>query len=100
MPGVPELNAVLHMGFHKSKIEGENHFPCPAGHCSFDAAQDAADFLGCMCTLPAHVHQYPKSFSTWLLSIHSSLSVLIQRGWYGTLHLALFNFMKFAQAHL
>lgn len=41
MVGVPELNAVLQGGSHKSAIEGKNHLPQPsffdAGNRSFDA---------------------------------------------------------------
>ncbi|KAK4827563.1 hypothetical protein QYF61_019187 [Mycteria americana] len=51
----PELHAVLQMGSHKSGVEGQNHLPQPAGHASFDAAQDTVGFLGCKCTLPGHV---------------------------------------------
>lgn len=29
--GTPEPDAVLQMGTHQSRAEGENHFPCPAG---------------------------------------------------------------------
>ncbi|KAK4817066.1 hypothetical protein QYF61_027095 [Mycteria americana] len=60
----PELDAVLQVGSRQSKVEGQSHLPGPAGHASFDAAQDMAAFLGCECTLPAHVqlftHQYPQ----------------------------------------
>ena len=36
----PELDAVLQMGSHENEVQGENHLPQPAGHNSFDAAQD------------------------------------------------------------
>ncbi|GAB0180669.1 cAMP-dependent protein kinase inhibitor alpha [Grus japonensis] len=59
----PELDVVLQVGSHESRIEGQNHLPRPAGHASFHAAQDTIGFLGCKCTLPAHVqlfvYQYP-----------------------------------------
>ena len=62
--GTPELDAVLQGGSHESGIEGENPLPRPAGHASFDAAQDTVGFLGCKRTLPAHVelliNQYPQ----------------------------------------
>lgn len=38
--------------------EGPNHFPQPAGHASFDAAQDVLGFLGCKGTWPAHVELF------------------------------------------
>ncbi|KAK4822933.1 hypothetical protein QYF61_023433 [Mycteria americana] len=60
----PELDAVLQVGSHQSRAEGQNHLPRPAGHASFDAAQDTVGLLGCECTLMAHVqlftHQYPQ----------------------------------------
>ncbi|KAK4831823.1 hypothetical protein QYF61_019346 [Mycteria americana] len=64
MLGTTELNTVLQAGSHKSGVEVENHLPPPAGHTSFDAAQDTIGFLGCKCTLPGHtqffIHQYPQ----------------------------------------
>ncbi|KAK4817094.1 hypothetical protein QYF61_027925 [Mycteria americana] len=63
--GTPELDAVLQVGSHQSRAEGQNPLPRPAGHPSFDAAWDTAGFLGCECTLLAHVqlfiHQYPQA---------------------------------------
>ncbi|KAK4826362.1 hypothetical protein QYF61_007956, partial [Mycteria americana] len=60
----PELDAVLQVGSHQSRVEGQNHLPRPAGHASFPAAQDTVGFLGCKRTLLAHVqlvtHQYPQ----------------------------------------
>ncbi|KAK4827794.1 hypothetical protein QYF61_021747 [Mycteria americana] len=55
MLGAPELNAVLQVGSHKSRVEGENPPPRPAGHASFDAAQDTVGSLGCKRTLLGHV---------------------------------------------
>ncbi|KAK4825444.1 hypothetical protein QYF61_027474 [Mycteria americana] len=40
MLGAPELNAVLQVRSHESGVEVEDHLPRPAGHASFDAAQD------------------------------------------------------------
>ncbi|KAK4824658.1 hypothetical protein QYF61_017031 [Mycteria americana] len=60
----PELDAVLQVGSQQSRVEGQNHLPRPAGHASFDAAQDTVGLLGCKRTLSAHVqlfiHQYPQ----------------------------------------
>ncbi|KAK4811312.1 LOW QUALITY PROTEIN: hypothetical protein QYF61_024448 [Mycteria americana] len=60
----PELDAVLQVRSHQSGVEGQNPLPRPAGHASFDAAQDTVGLLGCERTLPAHVqlfiHQYPQ----------------------------------------
>ncbi|KAK4818202.1 hypothetical protein QYF61_008586 [Mycteria americana] len=65
----PELDALLHVRSHQSRVKGQNHLPRPAGHASFDAAQDAVGFLGCKCTLLAHVQ----------LFIHQYLQVLLRR---------------------
>ncbi|KAK4818926.1 hypothetical protein QYF61_022103 [Mycteria americana] len=60
----PELDTVLQTGSHQSRVEWQNHLPRPAGHTSFDAAQDTVGLLGCEHTLLAHVqlvvHQYPQ----------------------------------------
>ncbi|KAK4820817.1 hypothetical protein QYF61_007211 [Mycteria americana] len=60
----PELDAVLQVRPHQSKVERQNHLPRPAGHASVDAAQDSVGLLGCERTLLAHVqlfvHQYPQ----------------------------------------
>jgi len=47
MLGAPELDAGLQVGSHQSGAEGQNHLPRPAGHTSFDAAQDTVGLLGC-----------------------------------------------------
>jgi len=64
MWGAPELDAVLQVKSHKSRVKGQNKLPRPAGHACLDAARDTAGFLGCKCALPAHVelliHQYPQ----------------------------------------
>ncbi|KAK4824839.1 hypothetical protein QYF61_020212 [Mycteria americana] len=104
----PELDTVLQVGSHQSGVEGQDHLPQPAGHASFEAAQDTVGFLGCKRTLPARVqlciHQYLKSFSTGLLSIHSLLSLYLCLGLpqltRRTLPLALLNFMRFTRAYL
>ncbi|KAK4810127.1 LOW QUALITY PROTEIN: hypothetical protein QYF61_009522, partial [Mycteria americana] len=60
----PELDAVLQVRSHQSRVEWQNPLPRPAGHASFDAAQDTVGILGCKCTLLAYVqlfvHQYPQ----------------------------------------
>ena len=42
-----ELDAVLQIGSHDSRVEGRNHLPRPAGLTSLDATQDVVDLLGC-----------------------------------------------------
>lgn len=45
MLGLPELDTVFKEGAsHKSKIEGQNHLPQPAGHTAFNKAQDGLLF--------------------------------------------------------
>ena len=44
---------LIHSGF---RVERENHFPCPAGHASFDVAQNTVGILGCKHTKLAHKH--------------------------------------------
>ncbi|KAK4810670.1 hypothetical protein QYF61_007470 [Mycteria americana] len=60
----PELDAVLQVRSHQSRAEWQNHLPRPAGHASFDAAQDTVGLLGCERTSLTHVqlfiHQYPQ----------------------------------------
>ncbi|PKU42315.1 rna-directed dna polymerase from mobile element jockey-like [Limosa lapponica baueri] len=59
-----ELDAVLQVESHQSRVEGQNHLPQPAGRNSFDAAQDAVVWLGCQHTMLAHVellvHRHPQ----------------------------------------
>jgi len=54
----------LEVKSHQSGTQGQNALPGPAGHTTFDAAQDTVGLLGCKCTLSAHVqlfiHQYPQ----------------------------------------
>ncbi|KAK4810205.1 hypothetical protein QYF61_011799 [Mycteria americana] len=60
----PELDAVLQVGSHQSRVEGQNPLPRPAGHAAVDAAQDTVGLLGCERALWAHVqlfiHQHPQ----------------------------------------
>lgn len=44
---VPELNAVLHVGSHESRVEGENYLPGPAGPSACDPAQGVVGVRGC-----------------------------------------------------
>ncbi|KAK4823178.1 hypothetical protein QYF61_027082 [Mycteria americana] len=63
----PELDAVLQVGSHQNRAEGQNHLPRPAGRASFDAAQDTVGLLGCECPLPAHVQLFIHQYSQALL---------------------------------
>jgi len=94
-------------GSQQSGAKGQNPLPQPAGHTAGDAAQGMVGFLGCEHTFLGHaeliVSQHPKSFSPGLLSFHSPSSLYLCLGLpqlrCRTLHLALLNFMRFAQAH-
>ncbi|KAK4825361.1 hypothetical protein QYF61_026880 [Mycteria americana] len=63
----PELDAVLQVGSHQSRVEGQNHLPRPAGHAAFDAAQDRVGLLGCEHTLLGHVQLFIYQYSQILL---------------------------------
>ena len=52
--GAPGLDTVLQVRPHKSKVEGYNHLPLPAGHSSFEAAKGPVGLQGCKHTLLAH----------------------------------------------
>uniref|UniRef100_A0A8B9GC99 Uncharacterized protein n=1 Tax=Amazona collaria TaxID=241587 RepID=A0A8B9GC99_9PSIT len=40
----PELHTILQVRSHKSRVEGQDHLPRPAGHAPCDAAQDSVAF--------------------------------------------------------
>ena len=46
------------MGPHKSRAEGDDHLPVPAGHPSADGAQDPICFPSCRSALLAHVQLF------------------------------------------
>ena len=76
-PKVPHLSCVGGPKFGHSTLaeasqrrtEGDNHLPCPAGHPSFDAAQDTVVFPGYKQTLLFLVK----------LLMHQNLQVLLRR---------------------
>lgn len=53
--GASELYTALHVGSHKSSVDGENLLPRPADHTPFDAAQGMVGLLACDCMLTTHV---------------------------------------------
>ena len=55
---VLELDTVLQVGSHESRIEGQNHLPLPGGYTALDATQDMVGHLGCRSTLLAHVESF------------------------------------------
>lgn len=49
---------VQHPRWGATRAEGQNHLPLPDGHTAFDGAHGAFGFLGCRCTLLAHVQHF------------------------------------------
>ncbi|KAK4817402.1 hypothetical protein QYF61_013272 [Mycteria americana] len=62
--GGPKLNTAFEVRPHQCRVQGDHHFPSPAGHAIFDTSQDAIGFLGHLGTLLAHtqpaVNQHPQ----------------------------------------
>ena len=58
----PHLDTVLQVRSQQHQVEGQDYLPHPAGHTSFDAAQDMVGLLGYEASLLAHdqlaIHQY------------------------------------------
>ncbi|KAK4812466.1 LOW QUALITY PROTEIN: hypothetical protein QYF61_026459 [Mycteria americana] len=99
----PELDTVLQVGSHQSRVEGQDRLPQPAGHAAFDAAQDMAGLLGCERTLSAHVqlfvHQCPQVlFPQGCSRSHHPPACIETKDcpnpWCRTLYLALLNLMR------
>ncbi|KAK4825114.1 LOW QUALITY PROTEIN: hypothetical protein QYF61_024005, partial [Mycteria americana] len=51
----PKLNTVFEVRPHQCRVQGDNHFPTPAGHTISDTGQDAIGLLGHLGTLLAHI---------------------------------------------
>lgn len=64
--GPRDEHCIYSIGCQKSKAEGENHLPHPAGPTAFDVAQDIVCFLCCELTLLGCVglliHQHTQLF--------------------------------------
>lgn len=67
--GSPGLKAVFQMRSHEGRVEGGNPLPLPAGHHSFDEAQDMVGLSSCKHMLTAHIQ----------LSIHQNPQILLLR---------------------
>ena len=78
---VPDLDTVLQMRPHKGRVEGDNHFPVPADHCSSDGIQDTICFLDCKCTLLAHI-KFFISQDTWVLLSRATFKELFSQTLY------------------
>ena len=53
--GDSDLHAILPLGPHEDRIEGDNHLPLAAGHPSSDETQDTIGLPGCKCILLAPI---------------------------------------------
>ncbi|KAK4829415.1 hypothetical protein QYF61_003979 [Mycteria americana] len=51
----PKLNTVFEVRPHQCRVQGDDHFPSPAGHAIPDTSQDAICLLGHLGTLLAHI---------------------------------------------
>ncbi|KAK4830944.1 hypothetical protein QYF61_014403 [Mycteria americana] len=51
----PKLNTGFEVRPHQCRVQGDNHFPSPAGHTISDTSQDAIGLLGHLGTLLAHI---------------------------------------------
>lgn len=104
----PEMNTALQMGCHEGKTEGENPFPCPAGHAAFDGAQGIAGFLCCGFTLLSYVglliHQHPQffllraAFNSFLAQPVLAIGIALTQ--VQDLAFVMVELMKFASSHL
>ncbi|KAK4817647.1 LOW QUALITY PROTEIN: hypothetical protein QYF61_023237 [Mycteria americana] len=60
----PKLNTAFEVWPHQCRVQGDHHFPSPAGHTIPHTSQDAIGFLGHLGTLLAHiqpaVNQHPQ----------------------------------------
>ena len=69
VPKTPHTNTELQARPHQYRAENQDHLPHPAGHTSFDPAQDVIGLLGCKHMLLAHVQLFD----------HQNSQVLLQR---------------------
>ncbi|KAM9656072.1 uncharacterized protein ACIBXB_008597 [Morphnus guianensis] len=103
----PKVNTVLEVRPHQCRVQGNNHFPAPAGHTISDTGQDAVGLLGHLGTLLAHiqpaVNQHPQ-----VLFCQAAFQPLFPKPveLHGvavtkcrTRHLALLNLIQLASAH-
>ncbi|KAK4832178.1 hypothetical protein QYF61_020958 [Mycteria americana] len=65
--GGPELNTAFKVQPHQCRIQGDDHFPSPAGHTIPDTSQDAIGLLGHLGTLLAHIQPAVDQHSQVLL---------------------------------
>ncbi|KAK4825916.1 hypothetical protein QYF61_003411 [Mycteria americana] len=61
--GGPKLNTVFEVRPHQCRVQGDNHFPSPAGHKISDTSQDAIGLLGHLGTLLAHIQPAVDQYS-------------------------------------
>ncbi|KAK4813743.1 hypothetical protein QYF61_023679 [Mycteria americana] len=65
----PKLNTAFEVRPHQCQVQGDHHFPSPAGHTISDTSQDATGLLGYLGTLLAHIQlavsQHPQVLFCW-----------------------------------
>jgi len=75
------------VGSHQSRVEGQNHFPQPAGHTAFDAAEGLVGLLGFEHLLSARVQLFIHQYHWWgpeVLCNNQSFEFVRQRFQSGT----------------
>jgi len=101
----PVMDKVLQVGSHKSRVEGKDHLPQPAGNTFSSAAQDTICLLCCKGTLLAHIQlglhygPFPPSCfpAGWSPSMYWCTGLFLPICM--TLCFPLLNFMRFPLAH-
>ena len=72
------------MKSHKCRAERKDQLPHPAGHVSFDTAQDMVDFMDCEGILLAHIqlliHQHSQLLFSMAVLLFFHLSTCIDSG--------------------
>ncbi|KAK4807165.1 hypothetical protein QYF61_024285 [Mycteria americana] len=80
----PKLNTVFEVRPHQCRVQGDDHFPSPAGHTISDTSQDAIGLLGHLGTLPAHVqpavNQHPPGERPYLCDYPDCGKAFVQSG--------------------
>ena len=75
----PKLNTVFEEWPHQCWVQGDNHFPAPAGYAIPDTSLDAVGLLGLLGTLLAHVqpavNQHPQDLYITVMSGTSSSAI-------------------------
>ncbi|KAK4823850.1 hypothetical protein QYF61_007498 [Mycteria americana] len=78
----PKLNTGFEVRPHQCRVQGDDHFPSPAGHAVFDTSQDAVGLLGHLGTLLAHIQaavdQHPQPLCPKPAALHGVVVTQVQ----------------------